>query len=1280
VALNFDAKLSLDVSEFLASINKAETAVRELREQLTAPMKMPGTTGAGGTDKGLETLTQQRQRASQETMRQMTEEQAMARAASQMERNNAKTEWQAEMMRKKAMDDRIKDHQTLSSLSDQTIAQEQKARAQASASIKNQMQEREAMNKQHAQANAMNDRFDASRKAGADASLRNSARERYALYDVAAAYQQVQQIATQALTAMIGTATQYERAFANVVRTTEFTSIKIGQAAKNMQYSLTQLAENIPVSFGNITEIATIGNQLGIAQGELTNFTKTVAQFSTITGISVDQAALSFGRIGELLGKAGETTNFDALGSAIAYAGVKAVATETQILSVTKEIATTAKMAKFTTAETIGLATALSSLGIAPEAARGSIIRSFALINQAVGAGGDKLKAYADIAGQPAEIFAKTWSTNGEKAFGQFLKGLQQMSDSGQNLDTVLRGLGVQNVRDIQTIQKLGDNYNVYSESIKNANKGFEDATFLGAAYGQIQETVAAKIQIVQNKFDNFLASAGQISFPGLNILLDVIGTIIDQLNAFARNPFGKVVIGFTTVALALAGAIAAINAVVLIGKATMMAYAVAMETTALAGSAATASTVTLGAAATATTVGINAATIALRALQIAGKATIWLAGIYTAVQAISMLGDAYEKATDSSSYFIRKAEESLSGFAGMQEALAADYAAALAKYGSEAAVGAAIVREEVYGMTAAMQSNTEASIKAGEIANGYATVLGVVKDKTNIATGALEKQNIVLGANYTAWLKNQIVNSGNFKDVAGNKGFISSLEKIGYSFEDLSVASQKGEKGIKDYFTTLYLNSKGKLSNNASNDFRNNLQALQVGAGPIAAISNALLGANANAFLLGNGLGQVANAITTLPEPTKFIETTKSLEKARTIWDYIAEVQGKLKTAFDWRYSAKNAADELYSGWKKVADSFKETNKALRDLKTGMSGLVADRSILEYQLSVAIRYGDTLRANAIQAELNANADKMAENKAQQATATQNASRALKGNSDAAIRNRQTMQGLVTSSMAYLTSIKTTSKDTATLINNAKTLKTDFMDQGKALGYNSKELETYAKSFDDFIAIINGTSDQLDVSMKTYLTFDAADASLHKWKTDNADLSITTKLLNPDWISWKKLNKQTLEIETKLVPSDAEIAVYHKNQHKGATTLIKAFEDTYGKGFATGGLVTGPGNGTSDSIRANLSNGEYVINAATVSRVGVGFLNALNNQQDLTMPASSAVSMSSTSGSSIVYLSPDDRALLRAAIDRPINLYTENARIAQSANDGNVLLAQRGRN
>lgn len=51
------------------------------------------------------------------------------------------------------------------------------------------------------------------------------------------------------------------------------------------------------------------------------------------------------------------------------------------------------------------------------------------------------------------------------------------------------------------------------------------------------------------------------------------------------------------------------------------------------------------------------------------------------------------------------------------------------------------------------------------------------------------------------------------------------------------------------------------------------------------------------------------------------------------------------------------------------------------------------------------------------------------------------------------------------------------------------------------------------------------------------------------------------------------------------------------------------------RAYATGGLIVGPGTGTSDSIPAMLSNGEYVINAAAVQQYGRGFFDRLNAQR-----------------------------------------------------------------
>jgi len=49
--------------------------------------------------------------------------------------------------------------------------------------------------------------------------------------------------------------------------------------------------------------------------------------------------------------------------------------------------------------------------------------------------------------------------------------------------------------------------------------------------------------------------------------------------------------------------------------------------------------------------------------------------------------------------------------------------------------------------------------------------------------------------------------------------------------------------------------------------------------------------------------------------------------------------------------------------------------------------------------------------------------------------------------------------------------------------------------------------------------------------------------------------------------------------------------------------------------LADGGYISGAGNGTSDSIPARLSNGEYVVKASAVSQYGTGFLDAVNGQR-----------------------------------------------------------------
>lgn len=78
--------------------------------------------------------------------------------------------------------------------------------------------------------------------------------------------------------------------------------------------------------------------------------------------------------------------------------------------------------------------------------------------------------------------------------------------------------------------------------------------------------------------------------------------------------------------------------------------------------------------------------------------------------------------------------------------------------------------------------------------------------------------------------------------------------------------------------------------------------------------------------------------------------------------------------------------------------------------------------------------------------------------------------------------------------------------------------------------------------------------------------------------------------------------------------------------------------------FATGGYVAGPGSGTSDSIPANLSNGEYVMKASATRRLGKNLLDTLNATGDL----NSTLSGFGRRGDSLLaHINPQEAALLK---------------------------------
>lgn len=1334
--VNFDAEIRLDIGPFIASIKKAQSEVAKLSGQLDALNKKtisPGVSAGGGSsaNANLAASSARKQMASQEIALQKEADATRAQSYREQQKqisniNQAHEAAHREQAKRNA--ETVKAQEAAQKKAAQEVATINKAHQAAFAEDTKRTQ---TMNKMHGMAirediqrtKAQTD----AREAQAQQQQKNLARERYALYDVAAAYTTIATAAAGAVFATAQTAINFERAFVDVERTTNFVSAKIGAAADSAKNDLKNLASEIPIAFGQITQIATIGNQLGIAQGSLTSFTETVAKFSTTTGVTVEQTAMSFGRIGELLGVAPE--EFNKLGSAIAFAGVNAVATEAQILSVTKEIATTAKMANFSTPDIIGLSTALSSLGIAPEAARGSIIRTFAGINKAISEGGDALNSYAQIAGMPAEEFASTWQDNGKAAFDSFLAGLQGLSDNGENLDTVLRNLGMVNVRDIQTVQKLGDNYDVWSDSIQDANKGFQDGTFLAESYGKIQETVASKIILVTNNIANLLDTIGQSAVgDGFKGFLDIINDVLVKLNQFAKTPIGQVFSAVAVGGATFLAIFAAINAVSALAQASLRAFATAQSalvgTSAQATGAIATMNTQLGATAVAgnlSALGIDKAKVAAVAMNNFMKTVKWAAVIAAVVYAVQQMAIAFSSAE-------QQADALLGGFSGAQDALRADldaYNLALTELGGDTTKA-----QEATGVIAELntsyENNNEEVNKNIEAKNALNEVLGITSENQSLLSTAVDDTTFYVGANTRAWLINAIVQSDAFQAMSKNVEAMESISGAGFDMDSAMQAAASGtldqyfhgitveavqtagwfEKMIYGAdnlggavrFATQDMGALGGILTWVAEAAGYVVSFLGRAAGEVARffgielfpVTGALDGlqtATQGAFnkfkLLGPSASAADEALAGIGTDTGLEDLQKDADEAsrslRTVVDYANDLRGVFSRAFEIRFGQQESLDDIAKGWNSIAKEADGAKEAIAEANAEINDLAADKSVLEYQLAVAERYGDEKRAAIIRAKLAKVSTSMSKANQNLASNTAKLSKETEGSSEEAIDNRAALLGQVGSYSSLIEMYAKTGLQGEALQRKVRELRESFIQQGLQAGYSREQLEPYAATFDDIGETIDSIPRDVDIEFDSNVSAATQAAKEYLAKINEANKTInttfTTSGVDPRLIRAQTLQALVSTMQQQLAKGDLDIT--GRRWTLGA--LYEAKRELTALGFAEGGYVLGPGTSTSDSIPAMLSKGEYVVKASAVGAYGVDFMNAIN-QQKVGSFSSGQSNSQSASGSSVVYLSPEDRALLKSAVDRPIALYTENSKIAQSANAGNVLLAQRGSN
>lgn len=357
------------------------------------------------------------------------------------------------------------------------------------------------------------------------------ANARYAMLGVAQTFTVLSAAIYASQYAFLKVAGDFEVGFVQIQRTAEMSTNEVA----GFKEEFTGLLQTMATPTSDLFNIGSLAGQLNVAAEDIDRFTASTAKFSATTNVTAESAATAYGRLDTLLPDV--LGNYDALGSSILKVGINSVATESEIVSTTNQIAAAGAQAGFAASDVIGLAAAYASLGVAPEASRGTTIRVFSEISKAVNAGGQDLAGFARLARTSAEQFQASWGRDSAGAFVDVLKGLQT---EGAGAEVSIRNLGITAVRDVNALLRLSQNVELVEQSMIDAGNGFRDTGLLTDQYGMIADTLNGKLQTMANSFEVLMATMGSSGFTPIKALVDMVTDLLVVLNEVAQSPVGQ--------------------------------------------------------------------------------------------------------------------------------------------------------------------------------------------------------------------------------------------------------------------------------------------------------------------------------------------------------------------------------------------------------------------------------------------------------------------------------------------------------------------------------------------------------------------------------------------------------------------------------------------------------------------------------------------------------------------------------------------------------------------
>ena len=334
---------------------------------------------------------------------------------------------------------------------------------------------------------------------------------------------------------VVKAAIDYESAFAGVKKTVDETATVSYQKLSD---GIRQMAKELPASAVEIANVAEVAGQLGIKAEDILTFSRTMIDMGESTNLSAEEAATAIAKIANILGLTSD--EYGRFGASVVDLGNNFATTEKDIVEMTNRLAAGGKLAGLTAPEILGLATAMSSVGIEAEAGGTAMTQTLTAIGNAVSLttkdSADDLALIAKVAGTTSEEFQKAWKEKPAEALQSFIKGLNTAREKGANMDAILMKLGMTGVRQGNMLKSLALSSDKMSAAVERSNQAWKDNTALTNEANKRYETTESQLKMFRNQVTDLAIEFGGPLIKALRSGLDAVKPWLSNLADLAKK------------------------------------------------------------------------------------------------------------------------------------------------------------------------------------------------------------------------------------------------------------------------------------------------------------------------------------------------------------------------------------------------------------------------------------------------------------------------------------------------------------------------------------------------------------------------------------------------------------------------------------------------------------------------------------------------------------------------------------------------------------------------